>query len=208
MSLTDQAYSLIKHKIITCEFSPGQPLIEQDLINQLQLGRTPIHQAIHRLAQEGMLTILPRKGVLVTPISLNQIIDIIEVRVANEVLCASLAVEHATKEDIAQMNDIINQTEYYLSQQNTEELMKLDLQFHKAISTAAKNKILAELLERLHEMQARFWFITLSDQQHSENIYHEHLRILKAIKNRDLSEATNAIRAHINNFKHSIIQSI
>jgi len=160
--LRELAYAQIKQRIISCEYRPGDAINEAQLTAALGIGRTPIHQALHRLEVEGMVTIMPRKGVMVTALSLNDVLDMIEVRVSNEQLCIKLAVERATDADIQSMRDILDCTPALLAKHDVPGLMSLDLQFHMSISAAAHNRVLAELLRHLHEKQARFWFLSLS----------------------------------------------
>lgn len=108
--LRELAYAQIKRRIISCEFRPGDAINEAQLTAALGIGRTPIHQALHRLEVEGMVTIMPRKGVMVTALSLNDVLDMIEVRVSNEQLCVKLAVERAKDADIQAMRDILERT--------------------------------------------------------------------------------------------------
>ena len=83
-SLRDAAYEAIKHRIITCAFRPGEYINEAYVSAVLGIGRTPVHQAIDRLMLEGMLDVIPRKGVIVKPVSLDEIMQIVEVRLLNE----------------------------------------------------------------------------------------------------------------------------
>ena len=85
-SLRDAAYDAIKHRIITCAFRPGEYINELQLSSILKIGRTPVHQALDRLMIEGMVEVIPRKGVIVKPVSLNEVLQIIEVRLINEAL--------------------------------------------------------------------------------------------------------------------------
>lgn len=207
-SLREQAYAQIKQRIIACDLRPGDAINEAQLTQLLGLGRTPVHQALHRLEMEGMVTILPRKGVMVTPISLNDILDMIEVRVCNEQLCVKLALERAQESDFLAMRQIIERTPALLQRRDVNGLMEVDLQFHLAISAAARNRVLAELLRSLHEKQARFWFLTLSEMHHSERIYDEHMQILTAMENRDSDAAMQAIHHHIDDFRRAITRTL
>ncbi len=83
-SLKDQAYEAIKHRIITCAFKPGQELSESTVAGLLKIGRTPVHQAFDRLNAEGLVDVQPRKGVVVRPINLDEVMEIIEIRLLNE----------------------------------------------------------------------------------------------------------------------------
>lgn len=206
--LRELAYAQIKQRIISCEFRPGDAINEAQLTAMLGIGRTPIHQALHRLEVEGMVTIMPRKGVMVTALSLNDVLDMIEVRVSNEQLCVKLAVERAKDADIQAMRDILDQTPALLAKHDVAGLMALDLQFHMSISAAAHNRVLADLLRNLHEKQARFWYLTLSENHHSERIYDEHLQILKAVEQRDGTAAITAIHHHIDDFRRAIMRTL
>jgi len=90
-SLLDTAYEKIKQHITACEFRPGDYLNEAELSERLGIGRTPVHQAIDRLMMEGLVQVMPRKGIIVTPVSLNDVAQTIEVRLLNECHCARLA---------------------------------------------------------------------------------------------------------------------
>ena len=206
--LRELAYAQIKQRIISCEYRPGDAINEAQLTAALGIGRTPIHQALHRLEVEGMVTIMPRKGVMVTALSLNDVLDMIEVRVSNEQLCVKLAVERAHDADIQAMRDILDQTPALLAKRDVTGLMSLDLQFHMSISAAAHNRVLAELLRNLHEKQARFWYLTLSENHHSERIYHEHLQILETLEQRDGAAAVAAIHHHIDDFRRAIMRTL
>lgn len=207
-SLRELAYAQIKQRIITCQLRPGEAINEALLTQLLGLGRTPVHQALHRLEMEGMVTILPRKGVMVTAISLNDVLDMIDVRLCNEQLCVKLALERAQQSDFIAMRAILERTPALLQQRDVVGLMEVDLQFHLAISAAARNRVLAELLRTLHEKQARFWFLTMSEMHHSERIYEEHQQILGALENRDSEAAIQAIHHHIDDFRRAIIRTL
>ncbi|WP_454731440.1 MULTISPECIES: GntR family transcriptional regulator [Cupriavidus] len=207
-AMREQAYAEIKRRIIACEFRPGEPLNEAQVAGLLGLGRTPVHQALHRLEVEGLVSILPRKGVLVTPLSLNEVLDMIEVRATNEVLCATLAAERGHESDFMAMREIVDRTPDLLARRDIAGLASLDLKFHTAMSAASRNRVLADLLRNLHEKQARFWFLSLSDPRHLEKVYQEHLEIVDALERRDIPAVREAIREHIDEFRKNIIRTI
>lgn len=207
-ALREQAYAEIKRRIISCEFRPGEPLNEAQVAALLGIGRTPVHQALHRLEVEGLVSILPRKGVLVSPLSLNEVLDMIEVRATNEVLCATLACERAHESDLKAMREIVARSPDLIARRDITGLATLDLKFHTAMSAASRNRVLADLLRNLHEKQARFWFLSLSDPQHLENVYQEHLVIIDALERRDVPAVREAIREHIDEFRKNIIRTI
>lgn len=207
-AMREMAYAEIKRRIISCEFRPGEPLNEAQVAAMLGLGRTPVHQAVHRLEVEGLVSIMPRKGVLVSPLSLNEVLDMIEVRATNEVLCATLACERGHDSDFKAMRDIVDRSPDLIARRDIPALASLDLKFHTAMSAASRNRVLAELLRGLHEKQARFWFLSLSDPQHLQNVYQEHLEIVDALESRDVPAVRDAVRTHIDEFRKNIIRTL
>ena len=107
LSLRDQAYIEIKRRINRLEYRPGVYLNEAQITRQLKIGRTPVHQALDRLMLEGLVQVIPRKGVVVQSISLDEVLSILEVRLVNEIYCVELAAERATGPEIAKMQDLL-----------------------------------------------------------------------------------------------------
>lgn len=208
VSLADIAYGTLKHKIIVMEFKPGEYLNENQLSKALGIGRTPIHQALIRLMLEGMVEIIPRKGVIVKNVSLNEILEIIDARVINETHVASLAATFADQSDIARLDEILKKATMPSSSLDLVTQMLLDKEFHLALSNAAKNTVLADILLRLHERSLRFWFISLKDPVHHKDVHREHQKILDAIKERSPEKAAKATREHIESFRRAITQHV
>jgi DNA-binding GntR family transcriptional regulator len=163
-----------------------------------------VHEAISRLAIEGMIEILPRKGIVVRPVSLDEALATIEARLINEPMCARLAVQRATAEDLDRIEQVLRQAPPLLSRRDIKGLMQLDRQFHGAIARAARNKVLEQVLQQLHEKSLRFWFISLSDSKHLLQVDEEHREVLTALQARDPEQAERAIRAHIESFRDTI----
>ena len=206
--LRDQAFEKIRKRIICLDYAPGQYLSEAQVSKELGLGRTPVRQAFDRLMLMNMISILPRKGVMVSPISLDEIDQIIEVRLVNETHCTALAAERATAEDIEEMEDILAEAEIASEARDRERLMELDKEFHRIIARAARNKVLGDLLANLHDRSLRFWFISLGDEAHLKCVGAEHRAIYEKIRDRDPEAAATAAREHIASFRANIMKSI
>lgn len=204
-SLQQQTYEVIKWRIITLAFRPGEYLSESAISLQLGLSKTPVRQALNRLMHEGMVQIIPRKGVIVNPISLEEVHELTQVRALNEGLCAALAATHATAEDIAAMGSILERSGPLIEQRDREQLMILDHNFHQAMARAARNRVLADLLMGLHDRALRFWFIALGEQEQLYRIQHEHKAVFEAIAAHDSEAAAEAIRAHVESFHRAIV---
>jgi GntR family transcriptional regulator, rspAB operon transcriptional repressor len=207
-SLRDAAYHAIKHRIITCAFKPGEYLNEAYVSATLGIGRTPVHQAIDRLMLDGLVEVIPRKGVIVKPVSLDEIMQIVEVRLLNESYCVRLAAERAERADIAQLSDIVAQARQWTEARSTKHLMLLDREFHTTIARASQNAVLRDILVKLHERSLRFWFISLNRPGQHESVHQQHEAILTAIEKRDPEGAQAAMRAHIEAFRTNLVKSL
>jgi DNA-binding GntR family transcriptional regulator len=205
-SLRDKAYEAIKHRIITCAFKPGEYINELQLSSILKIGRTPVHQALDRLMIEGLVQVIPRKGVIVKPVSLNEVLQIIEVRLINEPYGARLAAEHARDSDLSAMSEVLLQAKHWAALRNVELMMLLDREFHLLIAQSAKNDVLMELLRSLQERSLRFWFISLNAPKQYERVQDEHSTILAAIRKHNADHAEAAMRDHIESFRASVSQ--
>jgi len=138
-SLKDQAYEAIKHRIITCAFKPGQELSESAVAGLLKIGRTPVHQAFDRLNTEGLVDVQPRKGVVVRPINLDEVIEIIEIRLLNETFAVRLAAERASSAEIMAIRDVLAKAGSAVAAGKVETMMLLDREFHRLIARRAQH---------------------------------------------------------------------
>ena len=207
-SLRQAAYEAIKHRIITCDLKPGEVMSEAVLSDALGIGRTPVRQAIDHLMIDGLVEVLPRKGVVVRPISLDEIFQIIEVRLINEIHSARQAAERATDSDIEALESNLKRMVEATKRRDIENLMLLDREFHALLSRGSRNPILIELLRNLHERSLRLWFISLrADEQH-KRVCDEHAAVVEAIRKHDPDSAEAAVKAHIESFLSNITRQI
>jgi DNA-binding GntR family transcriptional regulator len=207
-SLRDLAYETIKHRIITCAFRPGEYINEAQVSALLGLGRTPVHQAIDRLMLDGMVEVIPRKGVIVKPVSLDEVLHIIEARLMVEPAAIRLATARADDGEISALGDIIGRAQQWSAVRNVEQMMLLDREFHLVPARATRNDVLAGILRRLHERSLRFWFISLTDVGHHNDVQDEHGLILRAVRERDSEAAEAAMRRHIESFRSTVARYI
>jgi DNA-binding GntR family transcriptional regulator len=203
-SLRDLAYEAIKYRIITCAFKPGEYVNEARVAAVLGLGRTPVHQAIDRLMLDGMVEVIPRKGVIVKPVSLDEVMQIIEARLIVEPQGVRMTAARADETDIAALSDILGRARQWTAVRNVEQMMLLDREFHLVLARAGRNDVFADILRKLHERSLRFWFISLTDAGHHGAVQEEHGAILQAIRDRDLDAAEAAMRNHIESFRKNV----
>jgi DNA-binding GntR family transcriptional regulator len=207
-ALSAQAYAAIKQRIITLAYPPGEYLNETAVARALGIGRTPVHQALNRLMLEGLVEVIPRKGVIVKPVSLHEVLQIVETRLAVEPYAVGLAAQRAQPPHLAQLAHSLQQAGPAVAARDVTTLMQLDREFHRTIAAAANNAVLGEVLRNLHDRSLRFWFIALTDPDHLAAVQTEHAAILTALRARDPRAAADCMRDHIRAFGAHIAQRL
>jgi DNA-binding GntR family transcriptional regulator len=203
MRLSDKAYQLIRQKIITLELPPRSAIDEQALIEELQVGRTPIREALQRLAAEDLVSIIPRRGMFVAEISLTDLQKVFELRMLLEGFCARLAAQRATPGQIAMMEAVIEELETVGSGDGIA-LMVIDERFHELLYEAADNQFLADTLRRLHALSFRIWHLVLDRLGSVRGAMEQHIEITQAIKAQDEARAEALLKQHISEFQQEI----
>lgn len=205
VSLNELAYRRFKQALVTLSYKPGEYLNTAQVMNDLDMGRTPINQATHRLANEGLLQVIPRKGVMVSPLSMDDALELIEVRLANEMLCMQLASQRITERQIATLTELNRQIEAASQERDRVRMMTLDHEFHQELAQIAGNNMLADILSVLHARAQRFWASTLSREGHMREVIDEHRAIIAALAAQDSAAAAEAAQAHILSFRSALL---
>ena len=203
-SLADIAYEKLKFRILTLVYVPGSYLNEAMLSDDLEIGRTPIHHAVRRLTHDGLLELIPRKGLIVKAISLQEVGEIIDLRLLNETFCAGQACERITAQSVVELQSILAEADQYAKKGDIQAQMMIDRQFHDKIARIAGNQVLSEILRNLHERSMRIWFVSLANEAHAARVRNDHSKILDAIKSGNRPSAEDAMRAHILSFKENV----
>jgi DNA-binding GntR family transcriptional regulator len=201
--LSDKAYHLIRHKILTLELPPLSPIDEQMLMEDLELGRTPIREALQRLAAESLVSIVPRRGIFVADISLTDLQKVFEMRMVLEGFCARLAAERATPEQIGAMEAIVQELDE-LPNHDGRALMSVDERFHEVLYQAAHNEFLADTLRRLHALSFRIWHLVLERLGNVRGAMEQHIEITQALKGQDAEQAELLLLQHVDDFQKEI----
>ena len=207
LSQNEQAYARLREALTTLAYKPGDYLNIASLMHELALGRTPINHALHRLSNEGLVQIIPRKGVMVSPLSIDDALDLIDVRMANENLCARMTAAKITKAELQQLKNLAREIDEAVERHNMAQVMNADRLFHEHIALAARNPILVEILKVLHARSQRFWAISLSAEGHLEEVKAEHRAIIDALAKADPDASAAAVEAHVLSFKRSLLHT-
>jgi DNA-binding GntR family transcriptional regulator len=158
-TLTEQAYRQLEERIVTLQLKPGEFLSEYALAEGLGIGRTPIREALQRLAREGLVTILPRKGVLVSETDPRKQLLVLEVRRELERLLARLGAQRASEAQRVRLRAIADGMDRAARGSDDITFMRLDRELNLLISDAANNDYAARAMRFLHGHSRRFWYL-------------------------------------------------
>jgi DNA-binding GntR family transcriptional regulator len=158
-SLTEQAYGVIEEQIVTLRLKPGDILSEQLLSTTTKFGRTPIREALQRLAREGLITVLPRKGILVSDINPRNQLLVLEVRRELERLLSRTGAERATREQRARLQDIARGMDQAAKRNDDIAFMRLDRELNALMIDAAHNDYAARSMKLMQGLSRRFWYM-------------------------------------------------
>jgi DNA-binding GntR family transcriptional regulator len=204
LSLQHSAYREIKRKIVTAVYRPGEQINTAQICAQLRIGRTPVHLAVHRLETEGLIEILPRRGIVVKPIDRAQMMELIEARMLIEPEVAALAAARASDREFAAMREILDRIPAIAEAGDSEQFMETDLEFHRTMAMAARNSHLTDFLAGMHEHCTRLYFISVSNKSHDTRIINEHEGIFGALMRRDSEAARAEVRKHIESLRNNV----
>ncbi len=157
-SLTDQAYARLEELIVTLQLPPGEVLSESSLARQLNIGRTPIREALQRLAREGLIVILPRKGILVSDINPRSQLLVLEVRRELERLLSRSGAARRTEAQRERFLEIAEGMEQAAASNDDIAFMRLDNALNQLISEAAHNEYAARAMRLLAGLSRRYWY--------------------------------------------------
>jgi DNA-binding GntR family transcriptional regulator len=205
-SLVAKAYEEIKEKIITLYFLPGQYLNEAAISGLLQVGRTPVHQALQRLELEGLVEIMPRKGVVVLPDSISEIIKILESRAAVEAELAKAAAGRVSADGGKELLALANATRHLKNGPGIDEFIACDRAFHRKLAEHSGNSVLRDFAQQLHERSIRYWYLHLWQTMDVQATTRQHAAIAEAIARHDGERAAAAMREHIDSLKSRLMQ--
>ncbi|MGE0768974.1 MAG: GntR family transcriptional regulator [Hyphomicrobiaceae bacterium] len=157
-SLTDEAYAVLEERIVTLEMAPGSNVSEQAICQEIGLGRTPVREALQRLAREGLVVVLPRKGVRVTGTDPARQLLVLEVRRELERLLSRTAAQRASHEQRTQLREIALGMESAAETNDDRAFMRLDRAMNLLVMQAAHNDYAAGAMRLINGQSRRFWY--------------------------------------------------
>ena len=200
-SLKQQAYDEIKRKIVTCEYAPNTLLNEELLREELHVSRTPIRDALSRLEQKGLITILPKKGIMVSSLSINDINMVFEVRMMYEPYALLHYGSRIPYSVLTHSYELLSDLD---AMSEDWAFFQADDAFHAAVVQAIGNRFLLQTYEWIQDQNLRVRVMTgQTSAPRLEDTSKEHTRILEACLKKDWSEAASAMKDHLINSKNA-----
>jgi DNA-binding GntR family transcriptional regulator len=208
VTLADRAYARLREEIIRVELPPGTLLRDDDLMARMGIGRTPVREAVQRLHSDGFVTILPRRGTLVSEINITDLAAIYEVRRHLESWASQLAAQRVTDADRAEIAGLVEALDAVTGDDGFQPLLDLDRRVHRFVYRCAKNAYLAKTLDLYHDLSLRILHIAMSRYAsltpRLEDVVHEQRTVLEAIGRGDGDTAERVAIAHITKFERAI----
>ena len=198
-NLSSRVYKILRQKVTHDELIPGEIYSISAIASQLNVSRSPVNDACQRLAAEGFLKILPKQGILITPITLSLARESYEMRAAIETYMVRHTFSHYTKKDVEILEENCEKQKYYVEHLQIPEFMDMDIAFHKYLIKKHENAQANSLMDTLYIRAFQIGIKVSKTQGRLVQSYEEHLKIIDGIKNEDADETVKWIEANIIN---------
>lgn len=200
-SLSARAYEQIRGKIVRLDLAPGDVVREETLQEQLGIGRTPIREALQRLARDHFVTVIPRRGMFVSPIDVSELSMLYETRAIMEPYAARLAAVRGTSRHWSEMRAAVTGSNDVTAD---EALLEVDRRCHEIIWAAAGNRFLTDTLDMLYAQSDRVWHMYLAEVADTRHAVGEHEAILDALESGAAESAAALVEAHVRSFDDQV----
>ena len=204
MPLSLKAYNLLKEKIITLEFGPGEPLNEKEIEKEFGLGRTPFREAILKLEADNLVDVFPGKGTYVKQITLKGVRDLLQALLAMERSAVQLTILNITPEQIAEIRSINEQINEAIRERDSLRITYFNSQFHRLIAKASDNEYLSTYIQKIRVEEQRLAFLCFSKEvsatyplkEHFDQVIEQHLNIITYIEKKDARKLDEELVNH------------
>lgn len=195
--LRDLIFEKLQQAIFSGKFKSGKRITEKEVAEELSVSRTPVREALYRLASTGLIKIIPHRGFLISKWSSMEIRDVMEIRIALEMLAVRLAVKRILPEEIEELKDLIIKMDKAVMKGDIKKVSYLNTEFHNRIVFASKNKELLDVMEPIKNKIHHFRIISISTPNRLKESHKEHEEILNALISKNAELAQKLIYQHI-----------
>lgn len=198
----------LRTAIIGGVLKPGERLMEIQLAEELGVSRTPVREAIRKLEQEGFVEMLPRRGTYVANISIKDVIDVYEIRIALDVLAAGLAAERITEEELVTLKRQLARIKTVVEHDEMEKVGEYDWEFHEVLYKASKNDRLVAIINNLREQLTRLRVTSMNYRGRIKDTISEHELLVESIAGRNVELAKRRAFEHMKNAEKTLLMAI
>jgi DNA-binding GntR family transcriptional regulator len=199
-NLHNRIFKTLRDRIVYMDYPPGKSLSEKEFCEEFKVSRTPLREAIKKLEEMKLVTVIPRYGTYVSSVDINEIRSAFEVKIKLEGLAGEAAAKRITADKLAEMKALIQEADVLLKNGGHRNLIEMDTRFHEIIYQATQNPILQEMLENLHGRCARLWNSALSGVIPIATIISQLREIYSALERRDAERAAKLMETHVRYF--------
>jgi DNA-binding GntR family transcriptional regulator len=194
-SLREAVAAELRQAILSGRMRPGERLVEEHLAQQLGVSRNPVREALHVLAADGFVELIPRKGAVVASVSDDEAEDLFDVRSALEELSARLAARRCTPELVAELEEVLDRGDEVMAAGEIDELPELNSRFHALLAQASGNAMLTSMVLQVRDRMQLVYSARVDVR--AEQSWEEHRRILAAIRAGDERRAADFAALHV-----------
>jgi DNA-binding GntR family transcriptional regulator len=194
---SELAYNDLLERIVTLQLPPGSLVNEQAMATELGLGRMPVREAIARLATDRFITVLPRRGAVIAPVGLDDVLDMFEAREAIECGVAYIVATKATSEDLDTLRELVKAADGAREGSDHEAFLRDDYAIHAFMVHMVHNSLLQDAADRLLLHNLRFWRTYWASRPAQSSTMMSHSSLVAAIEARDPDLAAKAMRDHL-----------
>ncbi len=207
-SLTEQAYAILRERVIMGDLSPGSEVSEPELAEQLQMSKTPVREALGRLCVEGFMEAFPRRGYRVTPITLQDMNNLFAVRGVLEGTAAALAAVNLTAEELDELDRLADANYVMGENVSTKTFVERNERFHAIIAQGSRNPRLHGLVMNHLEECARLFYMGTRVRDINPETDNDHHRIIGYLRARDADMARQAMTDHNENTRKGLLEAL
>ena len=201
VSLSIRVYDHVKRRIVANELPFRSKLTEDGLAKELGISRTPIREALNRLAQDRLVTVSPGRGAFVATFSFDDMVQLLEIRETLEGMAARLASNRITKETLEKLRQRLKATAQKQEHNGYKGYLDADRDFHECVISACGNHQLSQLMKSLQDRIQMLRSRSVMLPGRARNSFQEHMEIIDALSARDPDLAEEKIRTHIRNVR-------
>lgn len=195
--VSDRIEKELRQLILTLQIEPGLAISEASLIKRYGWGRTPLREAFQRLAEQSLLQVIPHHGVVITPLSVFEFVEVMDAMVMVIGPAASLACKYLSDDERLQLDQTIEHSRIAASNDDYVSVAMQDYEFHRLLAVATRNRYLSRHLLHLHQVATRFNLASWKRDLSVESSLSEHSRILTALHHHDEDGARKTMLEHI-----------